>query len=122
MRSIGIPFAVGYSRTVATTFSACLLTSSLGGPADEFPAKFLLFFSRAKIRLRETPRKIAKKVTDGRLTEAPFPPPLIFSHRAPPPPTEQFVISVHWNPQFWRRHGITHIVRNAVTSPESALT
>ena len=94
----------------------------VGGPADEFPAKFLLFFLRAKIRLRETPRKIAKKVTDGRLTKHHFRRTLFFHLALPPPPTDQVVIRLQWNQEFWRRNGMTHIERDAVTSPESALT
>ncbi len=55
---------------------------ALGGPADNFPANFFDFFSRAKFRLRE---KTSEKATDCGRTEAPFPPLPIFTPRAPPP-------------------------------------
>jgi hypothetical protein len=64
----------------------------LGGPADEFPANFLFFFSCAISTISDS-AKTSKKATDREQTKAPFPPIAIFTPRAPPPPTDQFMIS-----------------------------
>ena len=117
--TINCPRATIYScEECPPTCSSLPSQPLLRGPADEFPANFLFFFREPKSGYA----KNLKKNTDRGRTEAPFPLLLIFTPRAlPPPPTNQFVIGLQWNCPFWQRHGITHVVDNAVTSPESAI-
>ena len=72
----------------------------VGGPADEFPA---IFFLRALI---SDSAKTSKKATDRKQTEAPFPPLVIFTPRAPPPTyqsirdqflTKSLILATSWH-------------------------
>ncbi len=62
----------------------------LGGPADEFPANFFIFSSRANIRLREN---LEKKLRTANRPKHHFRRSRFLHLALPPPPTDQFMIS-----------------------------